>query len=83
MGYKADKEKGTSSLKKAGSGVILETVEPTRIRTVSIEQRQVVRGLELAQERLSKTISEQTAAQEAFNDAHELAKDFNELLVKA
>lgn len=78
MGYKKDKSSGKQVLKKIGELTVLETsAPPSNPKQITIERRQVVRGLELAQARLTKAASEHTAAQEAFDDAQELLDDFN------
>ena len=80
MGYKKDKANGKQILKKIGGVTVLETSAlPSNPKQISIEHRQVVRGLELAQARLTKAASELTAAQEAFDDAQELFNDWESL----
>lgn len=80
MGYKKDKASGKQILKKVGGATILETRALTpNPKQIAIENRQVVRGLELAQARLTKATSELTASQEAFDDAQELLDDFSVL----
>ena len=76
MGYKKDKASGKLILKKKDDVTVLESTVPSRKRVITIEQRQVVRGLELAQGRLTKATSELIAAQEAFDDAQQLFTDW-------